>query len=155
MPSSDRFEERDPTWNPPNPDPDPIKEGCLLQERLDAETEAVLEQADRGWGASVVLPKCWALSDATERFAGVILVLLVGLAGATQLMWVQGSEVGAQILVYIGAFGGGALALWSVQVLMQRRVYGRRRSRAERKSAARERVLKQWQSNPKSNERPK
>jgi len=153
MPSSDRFEERDPTWNPPNPDPDPIKEGCLLQERLDAETEAVLEQADRGWGASVVLPKCWALSDATERFAGVILVLLVGLAGASQLMWVQGSEVGAQILVYIGAFGG-ALALWSVQVLMQRRVYGRRRSRAERKSAARERVFKQWQSDPKSNERP-
>jgi len=155
MPSSDRFEERDPTYNPPNPDPDPTKEGSSLQERLEAETEAVLEQAERGWGASVVLPKWWALSDATERFAGVILVLLVGLAGATQLMWVQGSEIGAEILVYIGAFGGAALALWSVQVLMQRRVYGRRRSRAERKSAARERVLKQWQSNPKSNERPK
>ena len=149
MPSSDRFEERDPTYNPPNPDPDPTKEGSSLQERLEAETEAVLEQAERGWGASVVLPKWWALSDATERFAGVILVLLVGLAGATQLMWVQGSEIGAEILVYIGAFGGAALALWSVQVLIQRRVYGRRRSKAERESAARERVLKRWQSDSK------
>jgi len=41
------------------------------------------------------------------------------------------------------------LALWSVQVLMQRRVYGRRRSKAERESAARERVLKRWQSDSK------
>ncbi len=155
MPSSDRLEERDPTWNPPNPDPDPDKEGSSLQQRLEAETEAVLEQADRGWGASVVLPKWWALSDVTERFAGAILVLLVVLAGATQLIWVHGSDVETQMLTYLAAFGGTALALWSVQVLMQRRVYGRRRSRAERKSAARERVLKQWQSDPKSGEKPK
>jgi len=155
MPSNDRFEERDPTWNPPNPDPDPTKEGSSLQQRLEAETEAVLEQADRGWGASVVLPKWWALSDATERLAGAILVLLAVVAGASQLLWVQGSEVGAQILVYMAAFGGTVLALWSVQVMVQRRVYGRRRSKAERKSAARERVLKQWQSDPNSSERPK
>lgn len=155
MPSIDRFEERDPTWNPPNPDPDPVKEGSSLQQRLEAETEAVLEQADRGWGASVVLPKWWAMSDALERLAGVTLVLLVVLSGATQLFWVRGSEAGAQILAYTGAFGGAALALWSLQVLMQRRVYGRRRSKAERKSAARERVLKQWQSEPTPRERPK
>jgi len=49
--------ERDPTWNPPNPDPDPTKEGSSLREQLVAETVEVLEQADRGWGASVVLPK--------------------------------------------------------------------------------------------------
>jgi len=155
MPSIDRFEERDPTWNPPNPDPDPVKEGSSLQQRLEAETEAVLERADRGWGVSVVLPKWWALSDAMERLAGVTLVLLVVVAGATQLFWVRGSAAGAQLLTYTGAFGGTALALWSVQVLMQRRVYGRRRSKAERKSAARERVLKQWQSEPKSSESPK
>lgn len=117
-----------------------------MQQRLEAETEAVLEQAERGWGASVVLPKWWALSDATERLAGAVLVMLIVVAGACQLFWVQGSEVGAQILTYMGAFGGVALALWSVQVLLQRRVYGRRRSKAERKSAARERVLKRWQS---------
>jgi len=146
MPSNARFEERDPTWNPPNPDPDPTKEGSSLQERLEAETEAVLEQAERGWAASVVLPKWWALSDAIERLAGAVLVLLIVVAGASQLFWVQGSEVGAQILIYMAAFGGAALALWSVQVLMQRRVYGRRRSKAERESAARERVLKRWQS---------
>lgn len=139
----------------PNPDPDPVKEGSSLQQRLEAETEAVLEQANRGWGASVVLPKWWALSDATERVAGATLVLLIVLAGATQLVWVQGSEFDAQMLTYLAAFGGTALALWSVQVLMQRRVYGRRRSRAERKSAARERVLKQWQSDAKSDEKPK
>jgi len=56
MPNS-RVEQQDPTYNPPNPDPDPTKEGSSLQERLEAETEAVLEQAERGWGASVVLPK--------------------------------------------------------------------------------------------------
>ena len=149
MPSDDRFEERDPTYNPPNPDPDPVKEGASLQQRLEAETEAVLEQAERGWGASVVLPKWWALSDATERLAGAVLVLLIVVAGASQLFWVQGSEVGAQILTYMAAFGGAALALWSLQVLMQRRVYGRRRSKAERENAARERVLKRWQSGSK------
>jgi len=149
MPDKSRVEQRDPTYNPPNPDPDPTKEGSSLQERLEAETEAVLEQAERGWGASVVLPKWWALSDATERLAGAVLVLLIVVAGASQLFWVQGSEVGAQILIYMAAFGGAALALWSVQVLMQRRVYGRRRSKAERESAARERVLKRWQSDSK------
>ena len=149
MPSNDRFEERDPTWNPPNPDPDPTKEGSSLQERLEAETEAVLEQAERGWAASVVLPKWWALSDAIERLAGAVLVLLIVVAGASQLFWVQGSEVGAQILIYMAAFGGATMALWSLQVLIQRRVYGRRRSKAERESAARERVLKRWQSDSK------
>jgi len=149
MPDKSRVEQRDPTYNPPNPDPDPTKEGSSLQERLEAETEAVLEQAERGWGASVVLPKWWALSDATERLAGAVLVLLIVVAGASQLFWVQGSEVGAQILIYMAAFGGAALALWSVQVIMQRRVYGRRRSKAERESAARERVLKRWQSDSK------
>jgi len=150
MPSSDKFEERDLTWNPPNPDPDPVKEGASLQERLEAETEDVLEQAERGWGASVVLPKWWALSDATERLAGAVLVLLIVFAGASQLFWMQGSEIGAQILILMTAFGGTVLALWSVQVLIQRRVYGRRRSKAERESAARERVLRRWQSNSKS-----
>ena len=120
-----------------------------MQERLEAETEAVLEQAERGWGASVVLPKWWALSDATERLAGAVLVLLIVVAGASQLFWVQGSEVGAQILIYMAAFGGATMALWSLQVLIQRRVYGRRRSKAERESAARERVLKRWQSDSK------
>jgi len=140
---------KDATWNPPSPDPDPIQEGTTLQDRLEAETEAVLDQADRGWSINVVLPKWWALSDATERLAGAVLVLLIVVAGASQLFWVQGSEVGAQILIYMAAFGGAALALWSVQVLMQRRVYGRRRSKAERESAARERVLKRWQSDSK------
>jgi|GEM_PF-3571027 len=140
---------KDATWNPPSPDPDPIQEGTTLQDRLEAETEAVLDQADRGWSINVVLPKWWALSDATERLAGAVLVLLIVVAGASQLFWVQGSEVGAQILIYMAAFGGAALALWSLQVLMQRRVYGRRRSKAERESAARERVLKRWQSDSK------
>jgi len=149
MLNESRVEQHDPTYNPPNPDPDPTKEGSSLQERLEAETEAVLEQAERGWGASVVLPKWWALSDATERLAGAVLVLLIVVAGASQLFWVQGSEVGAQILIYMAAFGGATMALWSLQVLIQRRVYGRRRSKAERESAARERVLKRWQSDSK------
>jgi len=140
---------KDATWNPPSPDPDPIQEGTTLQDRLEAETEAVLDQADRGWGINVVLPKWWALSDAIERLAGAVLVLLIVVAGASQLFWVQGSEVGAQILIYMAAFGGAALAFWSLQVLMQRRVYGRRRSKAERENAARERVLKRWQSGSK------
>jgi len=144
---------KDPTWNPPSPDPDPTQEGSSLQDRLEAETEAVLDLADRGWGISVVLPKWWNLSDATERIAGSILVLLILGSGIIQLSWAQDSGIGAKLLTYVAAFSGTALALWCMQTLIQRRVYGRRRPRAERKSAARERVLKKWQSS--SNARPK
>jgi len=144
---------KDATWNPPSPDPDPIQEGTTLQDRLEAETEAVLDQADRGWGINVVLPKWWDLSDATERIAGSILFLLLLGSGIIQLSWAQDSGIGVKLLSYVAAFGGTSLALWCLQTLIQRRVYGRRRPRAERKSAARERVLKKWQSS--SNARPK
>jgi hypothetical protein len=146
VPTDDRYEERDPTWNPPNPDPDPTKEGTSLQDRLEAETDAVVNQADRGWSIAVVLPKWWSMSDTAERLAGTLLVLLILAAGVSQLWWARDVEVGAQVLACFAALGGAALALWSVQTLVQRRVYGRRRSRAERKSAAREKVLKRWQS---------
>jgi membrane protein implicated in regulation of membrane protease activity len=86
------------------------------------------------------------MSDTAERLAGTLLVLLILAAGVSQLWWARNMDVGAQILAYFTALGGAALALWSVQTLVQRRVYGRRRSRAERKSAAREKVLKRWQS---------
>jgi hypothetical protein len=136
---------KDPAWNPPSPDPDPIDEGTSLQDRLEAETEAVLDQADRGWGIGVVLPKWWGLSDVTERVAGSILLMLILGSGITQLLWAQDSGIGAKLLTYMRVFGGTLLALWCLQTLIQRRVYGRRRPRAERKSAARERVLKKWQ----------
>ena len=145
MVSDDRFVERDPTWNPPNPDPDPNAEGTNLQERLEAETDAVLEQADRGWSLVVVAPKWWGLSDAIERIAGALLFLLIVLGGISQVLWARGGEVGAVLLTALCAGGGTFGALWALQVLLQRRVYGRRRSRSERKSAARERVLKRWQ----------
>jgi hypothetical protein len=146
VPTDDRYEERDPTWNPPNPDPDPSKEGTSLQDRLEAETDAVINQADRGWSIAVVLPKWWSMSDAVERLAGALLASLILAAAISQLWWARDIEVGAKIFAYFTALGGGALALRSVQALLQRRVYGRRRSRAERKSAAREKVLKRWQS---------
>jgi len=53
MTSAEDHPKSDPTWNPPNPDPDPKAEGSSLQQRLEAETEAVLEQADRGWSFGV------------------------------------------------------------------------------------------------------
>jgi len=154
MPSNDRYEERDPTYNPPNPDPDPSSEGTSLQERLDSETEAVLERADRGWSVWVVLPKWWSLSDAIERLAGVGLFILILGGGLTQLLWVRGMDAGAQVLTYMAAIGGTAVALWCFNVMLQRRVYGRRRSRAERKKAAREKVLKRWHSPAASNTPP-
>lgn len=154
VPNNDRYEERDPTWNPPNPDPDPTKEGTSLQDRLEAETDAVINQADRGWSIGVVLPKWWSMSDAVERLAGAFLVALILTAAISQLWWAREIEVGSQIFAYFTALGGGALALWSVQTLLQRRVYGRRRSRAERKSAAREKVLKRWQSDTDQTDRP-
>jgi hypothetical protein len=146
MPNDERYVERDPTYNPPNPDPDLAKEGTSLQEKLEVETEAVLEIADRGWSMSVTIPKWWKLSDFAERVAGFMLFLLILASGLTQLLWVRGMDAGAQILTYPAAFGGTALALWCLHTLVQRRVYGRRRSRAERKKAAREKVLKRWQA---------
>jgi hypothetical protein len=101
----------------------------------------------------VVLPKWWGLSDVTERVAGSILLMLILGSGITQLLWAQDSGIGAKLLTYMRVFGGTLLALWCLQTLIQRRVYGRRRPRAERKSAARERVLKKWQSS--SSARPK
>jgi len=134
----------DPTWNPPNPDPDPKAEGSSLQERLEVETEAVLEQADRGWSFTVVAPKWWGLSDGVERLAGVLLLVLIIVGGVSQVMWARESELGVVLLTVIASSAAGVVALWALQVLLQRRVYGRRRSRSERKSAAREKVLKRW-----------
>jgi hypothetical protein len=145
MASNDRYVERDPTWNPPNPDPDPKAEGTNLQERLEAETSAVLEQADRGWSLVVVAPKWWGLSDAIERIAGSLLFLLILAGGISQVLWARSDEVGVVLLTALCAGGATFGALWALQVLLQRRVYGRRRSRGERKSAAREKVLKRWQ----------
>lgn len=145
MPSDDRYVERDPSWNPPSPDPDPKDEGTELQQRLEAETEAVLDQADRGWSLAVVIPRWWNLSDATERLAGVVISLLIVTSGISQFLWAKSEELGVVLLTIIGATAATLLALWALQVLLQRRVYGRRRSRSERKSAAREKVLKRWQ----------
>lgn len=145
MATDDRYVERDPTWNPPNPDPDPKSEGTDLQKRLEAETEAVLDQADRGWSVTVVIPKWWNLSDGVERLAGLVLVLLLVASGVSQILWARGEELGVLLLAIIGATAATFVALWAWQVLLQRRVYGRRRSRSERKSAAREKVLKRWQ----------
>jgi hypothetical protein len=137
---------KDPTYNPPNPDPDISKEGTSIQDRLETETDSVLEHADRGWSVWVVTPKWWGLSDSVEKLAGIGLLLLVLVGGATQVLWVGNSSMSNRVLTYVAAIGGTALALWCLNVMMQRRVYGRRQSRADRKRAARERVLKGWQS---------
>jgi hypothetical protein len=150
MPNDDRYEERDPTYNPPNPDPDPVKEGTSLQDQLEKETEAVLQQADRGWSIGVVVPKWWTLSDGVERLAGFVLFLLILAGGVSQLLWAENAELGWQVLTYFMAIGATLLALWSLHTLLQRRVYGRRRSKAERSQAAKERVLKRWQTRSSS-----
>lgn len=137
---------KDPTYNPPNPDPDVSKEGTSLQDRLDIEADAVLEHADRGWSTWVVTPKWWKLSDSIERLAGIGLFLLVLVGGLTHVLWVRDSSVSNQLITYLAAIGGTAVALWCLNVMVQRRVYGRRQSRADRKKAARERVLKGWQA---------
>lgn len=145
MATDDRYVERDPTWNPPNPDPDPKTEGSNLQERLEAETDAVLSQADRGWSLVVVAPKWWDLSDGIERLAGAIIFVLILAGGVSQVLWARGSEIGVILLTVLGSTAATLAAFWSLQVMLQRRVYGRRRSKMERKSAAREKVLKRWQ----------
>jgi hypothetical protein len=145
MTSGNRQIVNDPTWNPPSPDPDPDHEGTHLQKRLEAETDAVLDQADRGWGLAVVAPKWWGLSDGVERLAGVVLFLLIVASWISQFLWARSDELGVVLLTMITATAATLLALWALQVLLQRRVYGRRRSRAERESAAREKVLKRWQ----------
>jgi len=141
----------DPTWNPPNPDPDPNTEGSTLQQRLEVETDAVLEQADRGWSFGVVAPKWWGLSDGIERLAGTSLFILIVSGAVSQVLWARGSELGVVLLTTVGAAAAGLAALWALQVLLQRRVYGRRRSRSERRSAAREKVLKRWQDDSSRN----
>lgn len=145
MPSDDNYPKNDPTWNPPNPDPDPKAEGSSLQERLEVETDAVLEQADRGWSLVVVAPQWWKLSDGVERLAGALLFVSIVAAGASQFFWARSSELGVVLLTVIAASAATIGALWALQVLLQRRVYGRRRSRSERRRAAREKVLKRWQ----------
>jgi hypothetical protein len=142
--TSDRYAENNPTWNPTNPDPDPQTEGSSLQDQLEIETDEVLEEADRGWSIAVVAPMWWSLSDVVERVAGTSLFVLVLLGGGSQVFWVRGSEVGVVLLTLAGTFAAVVAALWCLQVLLQRRVYGRRRSRSDRRSAARERVLKRW-----------
>lgn len=145
MASAEDHPKSDPTWNPPNPDPDPKAEGSSLQQRLEAETEAVLEQADRGWSFGVVAPQWWKLSDGVERVAGALLFVSIVAAGASQFFWARGSELGVVLLTVIAASAATISALWALQVLLQRRVYGRRRPRSERRRAAREKVLKRWQ----------
>jgi len=144
MPTDDDFRADDPTWNPPSPDPDPMTEGSHLQDRLDAETQAVLEQANRGWSLVVVAPKWWSLSDGTERLAGVALFFLILGGGVSQILWARGSELGVILLTVVFAGAAMFVGCWALQILLQRRVYGRRRSKAERERAARERVLKRW-----------
>jgi hypothetical protein len=73
MPADDTFQKSDPTWNPPSPDPDPILEGSHLQDHLNADTQAVLEHANRSWSLVVVAPE-WRLSDAEERLTGANLI---------------------------------------------------------------------------------
>lgn len=145
MAPSDRYAEIDPTWNPKNPDPDPRTEGSSLQARLEIEADEVLKEADRGWSIAVVAPKWWRLSDAVERVAGTGLFVLILLGGGSQVFWARGSDVGVALLTGTGTLAAVAAALWCLQVLLQRRVYGRRVSRSERRSAARERVLRRWQ----------
>lgn len=144
MATSDRYAENNPTWNPTNPDPDPQTEGSSLQDRLEIETDEVLEEADRGWSIAVVAPKWWSLSDAVERVAGTGLLVLILLGGGSQVFSIRGSEVDVVVLTLAGTIAAVVAALWCLQVLLQRRVYGRRRSRSDRRRAARERVLKRW-----------
>ena len=144
MATSDRYAENNPTWNPTNPDPDPQTEGSSLQDRLEIETDEVLEEADRGWSIAVVAPKWWSLSDAVERVAGTGLLVLILLGGGSQVFSIRRSEVDVVVLTLAGTIAAVVAALWCLQVLLQRRVYGRRRSRSDRRRAARERVLKRW-----------
>ena len=145
MTADDDLRASDPTWNPPSPDPDPTFEGSHLQDRLDAETQAVLEHANRGWSLVVVAPKWWKLSDGVERLAGVFLLFLILGSGVSQILWSKGGELGMALLTGLFTAVATVGGLWALQVMLQRRVYGRRRSRAERERAARERVLKRWQ----------
>jgi hypothetical protein len=145
MPTDDDFQTSNPTWNPPSPDPDPILEGSHLQDRLNAETQAVLEHANRGWSLVVVAPKWWGLSDGVERLAGVVLFVLILGSGVSQVLWAKDGELGVALLIGIFTAVATFVGLWALQVMLQRRVYGRRRSKAERERAAREKVLKRWQ----------
>jgi hypothetical protein len=74
-----------------------------------------------------------------------VLFLLLLTGGVSQFLWAENAEFGWQVLTYFMAIGTTLLALWSLHTLLQRRVYGRRRSKAERSQAAKERVLKRWQ----------